>query len=67
MDRVQQHLRQELTRHQKEKDDYEKLIQDLALSEKEEAEQQKEKVGQARLRSTLATQYLESSNASNQY
>ena len=30
--------------HQKEKDDYEKLIQDLALSEKEEAEQQKEKV-----------------------
>jgi len=43
LDRVQQHLRQELTMHQKEKDDYEKLIQDLALSEKEEAEQQKEK------------------------
>ena len=65
MDRVQQHLRQELTMHQKEKDDYEKLIQDLALSEKEEAEQQKEKVSTARL--CRLQGFLESSNASNQY
>merc|ERR1719197_1824527 len=47
LDRVQQHLRQELTMHQKEKDDYEKLIQDLALSEKEEAEQQIGQIGQS--------------------
>ena len=44
LDRVQQHLRLELTKKQKEKEDYERLIQELAVSELEEKESQNEKV-----------------------
>jgi len=43
LDRVQQHLRLELTKKQKEKEDYERLIQELAVSELEEKESQNEK------------------------
>ena len=44
LDRVQQHLRLELTKKQQEKEDYERLIQELAVSELEEKESQNEKV-----------------------
>ena len=52
LDRVQQHLRLELTKKQQEKEDYERLIQELAVSELEEKESQNEKVSLLVLKST---------------